>query len=237
MDSHCGSETVIRSYWKNLLGRHDLHIEWQSSQDWYCYHPVFTYIYVVTRNGLGCGIDLGWGYFTKFLCSVIFQIIHNHQNADYLYSIPFISDRCHCSWVAVTLDKFECDLRYLTYTFAKSKFPIMKKLTKGALVTITPGLGFVFCVLRRLDYDISIFSEMLTINTSPVIGDMRILWDVITCPCPRYLLLAPISSYMECLLWVQMRAHFCYKAVHCGMYVWCIVGFARLVHHNIYISL
>ena len=34
--------------------------------------------------------------------------------------------------------KYEHDWKYLTYTFAKSKFPVTEKLTNGALVTPTP---------------------------------------------------------------------------------------------------
>ena len=29
---------------------------------------------------------------------------------------------------------------------------------------------------------------------------------------------------------VHMCAHFCYKMVHCGIFVWCIVGFVRWVY-------
>ena len=39
-----------------------------------------------------------------------------------------------------TPGKYERDLRYLTYKFVKSKFPVIEKLTNGALVTPTPAL-------------------------------------------------------------------------------------------------
>ena len=48
-------------------------------------------------------------------------------------------DRCHRSWAVVTPDKYERDWKYLTYTFAQSKFPVTEKLANGALVTPTPG--------------------------------------------------------------------------------------------------
>ena len=40
---------------------------------------------------------------------------------------------------AETPGKYEHDWKYLTYTFAKSQFPVTEKLTNGALVTPTPG--------------------------------------------------------------------------------------------------
>ena len=45
---------------------------------------------------------------------------------------------CHRSWAAETPDKYECDWKYLSYTFAKSKFPVTEKSTNWALVTPTP---------------------------------------------------------------------------------------------------
>ena len=56
------------------------------------------------------------------------------------YDITFIFYKCHRSWAGKIPDKHECGLKYLTYIFAKSKFPVMEKLTNGALVTPTPGL-------------------------------------------------------------------------------------------------
>ena len=32
---------------------------------------------------------------------------------------------------------------------------------------------------------------------------------------------------------VHMCAHFCYKVVHCGIFVWCIVGFVQQVYWSI----
>ena len=54
----------------------------------------------------------------------------NDQNSGYLYDIKFIFDRCHCSWAVETPGKYEHDWNYLTYTFAKSRFPVTEKLTK-----------------------------------------------------------------------------------------------------------
>ena len=33
---------------------------------------------------------------------------------------------------------------------------------------------------------------------------------------------------------VHMCAHFCYKTVHCGIFVWCIVGFVRCLFRGIF---
>ena len=38
----------------------------------------------------------------------------------------FMFDRCHHSWAVETPDKYEHDWKYLTYPFAKSKFPAME---------------------------------------------------------------------------------------------------------------
>ena len=46
-----------------------------------------------------------------------------------------IFNRCHRSSAAVTHDKYERDLKYLTYTFTKSS-SVTKKLTNGAFVTL-----------------------------------------------------------------------------------------------------
>ena len=50
----------------------------------------------------------------------------------------FIFYRCHRSWAAETQNKCERDWKYLNYTCAKSKLPVMEKLTNGALVTPSP---------------------------------------------------------------------------------------------------
>ena len=66
------------------------------------------------------------------------QVSQNYQNTGYQYNMMFIFDTCHRSWAAVTPDKYEHDLEYIIHTFAESKFPVMEKSTKGALVTPTP---------------------------------------------------------------------------------------------------
>ena len=63
----------------------------------------------------------------------------NDQHSGYLYDIKFIFGRCHRSWAAETPGKYQHDWNYLTYTFAKSKFPVTDKLANGALVTPIPG--------------------------------------------------------------------------------------------------
>ena len=55
----------------------------------------------------------------------------------------FIFDRCHHSWAAETPDKYERNLKYLTYVFDKSKFPVTEKSTNGALVIVTPAPEWV----------------------------------------------------------------------------------------------
>ena len=82
----------------------------------------------------------GGGYSANFLRSVIFPFLRNDENNGYLNDIKFIFGRCHRSWAAETPGKYEHDWKYLTYTFAKSKFPVTEKLTNGALVTPTPSL-------------------------------------------------------------------------------------------------
>ena len=68
-----------------------------------------------------------------------FPIFQNDQNTGYLYDTTYIFARCHRSWSAATHSKYERDRKYLTYTFAKYKFPVAAKWTSGALVTPTPG--------------------------------------------------------------------------------------------------
>ena len=36
---------------------------------------------------------------------------------------------------------------------------------------------------------------------------------------------------------VHMCAHFCYKMVHCGIFVWCILGFVRWVYCSVHCKL
>ena len=69
------------------------------------------------------------GHWDNSLCSVIILIFRNDQNTGYLYNIMFIFDRCHHRWAAETPGKCERDLKYLTYTFAESKFPATERLT------------------------------------------------------------------------------------------------------------
>ena len=85
---------------------------------------------------------VGVGRYSQLSQFRYFPIFHNNQNNGYLYDITFISDRCHRTWAAETPDKYKRDRKYLTYTFAKSKFHVNEKLTNEALVTPTPvGIG------------------------------------------------------------------------------------------------
>ena len=81
----------------------------------------------------------GWGLLSQFSPFRYFPIFPNDQNSGYLYDIKFIFGRCHRSWAAETPGKYEHDWTYLTYTFAKSKFPVTEKLANGTLVTPFPG--------------------------------------------------------------------------------------------------
>ena len=83
---------------------------------------------------------LGWRLLSQFSPFRYFPIISELWNAGHPYDITFIFDRCHRSSAAETPDNYERNLRYLTYTFAKSWFPVTEKLTNGALVNPTPGL-------------------------------------------------------------------------------------------------
>ena len=85
------------------------------------------------------GQTRGGAYYANFLRSVIFPFFPNDQNSGYLYDIKFIFGRCHRSWAAETPGKYEHDWNYLTYTYAKSKFPVMEKLANRALVTPVPA--------------------------------------------------------------------------------------------------
>ena len=77
---------------------------------------------------------------TKPIFSVpLFSQYLSDQNIVYLYDIKFIFGRCQRIWAAATPGKYEHDRKYLTHTFAKSKFPVTEKITSGALVTPTPG--------------------------------------------------------------------------------------------------
>ena len=96
---------------------------------------------IISEANDGCFLlDRGGGYLANFLRSVIFPFFLNYQNSGYLYDIKFIFGRCHCSWAAETPGKYEHDWNYLTYTFAKLKFPVTEKLANGALVTPIPEL-------------------------------------------------------------------------------------------------
>ena len=72
----------------------------------------------------------------------------------------FIFNSCHHSLAVVTSVKYECDLKHIIYTFAKSKIALTEKLMNGASVTPTPaGL-----TLDPSDAETGIFSEIF-VNT------------------------------------------------------------------------
>ena len=87
----------------------------------------------VTGSRPGVGLPSQFSPFRYF--PIFFP---NDQNSGYLYDIEFIFGRCRRSWAAETPGKYEHDWKYLTYTFAKSKFPATEKLKNGALVTPHP---------------------------------------------------------------------------------------------------
>ena len=70
---------------------------------------------------------------------LVILLFQNNENTGHMYVITFIFNGCHHNWAADTPDKYEHDWKYLTYTFAKSKFLVTEKLTNWALVTPTPG--------------------------------------------------------------------------------------------------
>ena len=86
-----------------------------------------------------------------------------------LYDITFKFDKCHRSWAAETPDKHECDLKYLTYTFAKSQFPVTEKLMIGALMTPPQVWSMFFfrikvCHLVIMDYQMPLCQNINVIH-------------------------------------------------------------------------
>ena len=77
---------------------------------------------------------------TDFIRSIIFPVFQNNKITGYLYNITSTVARWHCSWAAVTPDKYERDSKYLNPTFAKSKFAVTEKLMNEAFVTPTQAL-------------------------------------------------------------------------------------------------
>ena len=124
---------VALIFWSQFSCYH-LHI-------WYCKGEVFAkdtlpicdFSYVLMRLGYR-----GGGSFQSFSRSVIFPIFHTCKGTGHLLNIMFIFVRCRHSWNAVTCDKYECQLKYVNYTFAKSNFPVREKLINGYLVTSQP---------------------------------------------------------------------------------------------------
>ena len=94
---------------------------WKNTSDWWTWAVPF----------------LGWGLLSHFLRSVIFPFFPNVQNSGYMY-IRFIFGRYHRTWAAETPGKYDHDWYNLTYTLAKSEFPVTEKLANGASVTPIP---------------------------------------------------------------------------------------------------
>ena len=66
-------------------------------------------------------------------------VYNDDQNSSYIQNIMLVFDRCHHSWAAKTLNKYEHGQKDLSYTFAWAKFTIKEKLANRALVTPIPG--------------------------------------------------------------------------------------------------
>ena len=134
-----GPSQYISSY-KNM----DIHYEDEMvlpSSNLYNRNPIYGMAFFILRWAQG------WGLISQFSPFRYFPIFFpNDQNNGYLYDIKFIFGRCHRSWAAETPGKYEHGWNYLTYTFAKSKFPVTEKLANGALVTPIPGHIRAWCV-------------------------------------------------------------------------------------------
>ena len=87
-----------------------------------------------------------------------------------MYDVTFIFDRCHRNWAAETPDKYERDWKYLTFTFAISKFLVTEKLMNGDL--ITPPLDKH---VRFEDIDRSKIMEYLESAMGTLVFDISIL--------------------------------------------------------------
>ena len=61
----------------------------------------------------------GWGLLSHFL--LFYHFFYYYQHTGYLFTITFITDRCHCSLAAVTPVKYECNPKPLTSSFIKSE--------------------------------------------------------------------------------------------------------------------
>ena len=60
-----------------------------------------------------------------------------------------------------------------------------------------------------------------------------LIWHISRCNCPTY------QHASFCNRNVHMCAHFCYTMMHCGILVWCMVGFGRWIdcqwnNHEVY---
>ena len=96
----------------------------------------------------------GGGYEANFLCSVIFQNFPNDENSGYINDIKLIFGRCHRSWAAATPGKYEHDWKYLTYTFAKSKFPVTEEINERSFSNPHPR-AVSNMIQKRFVWDIS----------------------------------------------------------------------------------
>ena len=97
----------------------------------------------------------------------------------------YLAGVTHRSSAAVTPGKCEHDWNYLTYTFAKSKFPVTEKLPNGALVTPPPAPHKALCVSWGCPVYLLWWSQCVSIMEH-VLHDRW--WDVVlpdihrTCP-------------------------------------------------------
>ena len=142
----------------------------------------------------------------------------------YLHDITLLFDRCHRSWAAGAPDKYECDWKYLTYTFAKSKSPVTEKSTNGAFGTPTPARrqplsGTMILPIGNHRWNLNRNTFLRRANALQ--NDMRkltvffiifytwgpVCWYVLT------LIPAWISNYIHPKVWVKLLIHFQTSAV------------------------
>ena len=97
--------------------------------------PMVSSVPLIHQFFKGWSPSISCSYLTDV--AAISPVFQNHQNTGYPYDITFIFQRCHRSLAMVTFVKYECDLKNITSTFARSKIYLTEKLMNGALVTPT----------------------------------------------------------------------------------------------------
>ena len=88
---------------------------------------------VITKQKQSSGVGVTKPTFFPFNYLPCMFAVQNYRSTDNLQNITLLFDRYHHSCAADAPDKYERDLKYLTYASTELKFPI----TNRALVTHT----------------------------------------------------------------------------------------------------